>query len=294
MCTSCAADMFLNAALLSEHAALDPSDALPRQLGHHCISFFMKGIAVVPHHFHSRPKAAQFGAPNSRFGFSYSDLRKVHKKPDIQQTVPGPFLTAQLGFLPTRAAAWNKPVSFNANTLCQQMTGTYGSWEPRFDTLLTRSNNKNPHFSEGGGFKLTPYKWQLKVAPPVSYNRARAAVLQEEAEEVATEAHVHATTGVSGFLGVLQNKRSVQYQSAPRQPRTGAPTPRALKPWRAMLSNEDDAAMSTLDEMACQAARRRDGRATGARGRAASAATVGVDGPRLLHEEPWRAAFACV
>jgi hypothetical protein len=239
--------MFLVAALVSEQACNGRSESLLRQIGPKCVDFFMKGVGVVPHAFSGRPKTADYGAPNCRFGFSYADLRKVHPKPLLQQVVPGPFKTAQVGFTATRNALWNKPLSFNSATMVQRISGTYSATEPRFETLLTRMSNANPPFE---GFKLARYNRQLRQPSKVPNNCIRAALFREELCELKTHKHAQSGEICSTFLSGLQSTRSREFQAAPQEPKVQTSTPLHCKPWRLMIPHDDDLAMVELKGMA--------------------------------------------
>jgi hypothetical protein len=242
--------MFLIASLLSEHSDTRKNGSLPCQIGQQSVDFFMKGVGVVPNGFSGRPKTAEHGAPNCRFGFSYSDLRAVHPKPVLQSSVPGPFKTVQVGFTAPRNAFWNKPISFNSATMAQRANGTYAASEPRFETLLTRMPHANTHFAQGQGLGLTPYKWQLRQPCKVPYNCIRPALFEEEFYEQKTHEHAKPGKLCSEFLSSLQSKRSREYQAAPKKPKVQKSIPLFRKPWRLMIPHESDTAMATLMNMA--------------------------------------------
>lgn len=319
--------MFLKASQLSEQAAASAPQHLARQLGQRCTQFMMKGVGVVPHSFTSRPKAAMHGAPESRFGFAYSDLRKTHPKPLLQATVPGPFTNAQVGFVPTRNALWNKPISFNAATLRQRTWGTYAAFEPLFETLLTRPRpaalRRIPGSEHHG---LTPYRRQLKQHRRVGCNEARSPILAEESLELRTGQHARGHTGVSTFLSALQSKRSAEFPAAPPCTAVQEQTPLMCKPWRRMVRNEGDASIGVLSDMAAQDERLRMSRAASALSRRRPATACNLADPAIMADgrrgilsterkraasarppqcastdqlatvaqEPWRSAFACV
>jgi hypothetical protein len=251
-----AAEMFMTAALLAEAAASgsDTFAKLPQQLGKAGLAFFTRTLGSgVQSTGGSRPATARQGAPSSRPGPSYADLAAMHPRPQLQQAVRSPFISAQVGFVPSRSARWNKPISYNAHTFCQRSDGTYAATDARFETLLTRSNNSNPHFRDILGSKLTPYKRQIRMPGAPACNMLRAPADAREASYVAAArgAGAAADQSVSTPLSELHRKHAAQAGKAVRSARTESAraTPLQRPPWRSMVRHEDDSSMVALHVM---------------------------------------------
>ena len=235
----CAASMFQLAVACAEAAAHAFPPKYAKFLQHvarHGISFLLRGSTASVLSARGLPPSAQQGAPNSRLGCSYSDIAAMHRKPPLQHNVCGPVVTQQVTFLPVRNALWNKPVTFHASAHTQRRAESYSDVEPRFETVLTRSDRRNPHFSGIDGAKLPPYKWQTPPAPAAASRAQSARIADRSVGRSQAPAH----------FAALNQQLSSREARLPQSARAAGVAALQRKPWRSMLRNPDDGSMAVL------------------------------------------------